>query len=356
MTFHTRPTAREDRRPSCKRQRELRPGVIIEVPEPGDFEELTRMLNEALRPGSSISLDQDLPLLVGRLAPSIRLIVRTEGRIVAHAALYVHAYRMLNHAFNVGIIGAVATSEGARGRGFASALVRELLVILPDHKVQVCALWSQAPGFYERLGFVCAGREIIHTATREGMPEPEDSSRVRPARQADLPALRVIHNQEPSLTIRTAHEWDTWLGLPETSFFVLEHQGGISSYGVLGKGLDLQGCVHEWGGPEHLLPLLLGGMLAQCGRDELYVMSPPWKRAASELMNALGAEATTGYLGMLRITDPASFCQDLGTHHIDEETILQHASLVTQLFGCGEEKADGMRTPLPFYLFGLDSM
>jgi len=119
---------------------ELRPGVTIEAPGAADQEATTRLLNEVLRTDAKVDIEADLPLLVGPDATSYRRIVRTEGKIVAHAALYVHSYRLLNHAFNVGVIGAVATAESERGKGYGSALIDELLWLVGQYNIPVCIL------------------------------------------------------------------------------------------------------------------------------------------------------------------------------------------------------------------------
>ena len=85
-------------------------------------------------------------------------------------------------------------------------------------------------------------------------------------------------------------------------------------------------------------------------------MSAPWKNQAAQAMRAYGAEEIQGVLGMVRITDPTAFCRRVNIHHLETSVINDHASLVPALFGHKDISPVGMRTPLPFYLFGLDSM
>ena len=152
-------------------------------------------------------------------------------------------------------------------------------------------------------------------------------------------------------TLRTQAEWKAYFALPETDFYVLADGSSIVAYGVVGKGTDLQHCVHEWGGDETALPALIGGIFGLRSESELFVMAAPWKDTAVNAMSYHEIPAHLGVLGMVQLLDPPAFCQRLGVEPALERAGGDHAKLVRLLFGWSDT------APLvPLYLYGLDSM
>ena len=337
--------------------------VESERPSSHDREEVIAFLDRILRPGGALSVSEDLPLLLGPDARSEQRVIRLDGRIAAHAAMLPTECKLGEQKLALGVIGAVATDPAHRGKGLASALVRSLVAHAAKERIPLVLLWSEAPGFYERLGFVEGGRETIHVFDREP-PLPRDDFRVRRARKDDLTAMRFLHAREPSGLRRGPREWEILFAMPATRFHVLERQGRIAAYGVVGKGADLQGCIHEWGGEESLVTALVAGIMRNEDLKEIFVMTPPWKRAAADLLSGAGSEEHTGALAMLRINDAPALCSlARGAHRGNRPEPArplpaEHDSqaLVRALFGDrGTPPARGDGHP-PFYLFGLDSM
>lgn len=332
----------------------LQDGAVVEPVKAADHEDLVRLMDLCLRSRSPWSVEQDLPLLAGRHAGALRLLVRRRGRITAHAGLYVHRYHLLDVELAVGVIGGVATHPGHRGRGYGSAVVRALLDELPALGVDLAVLWTDRESFYRRLGFVRAGQELVHAVTAGLLPAPAGSLRVRPAHRRDLPAMSELHDRELAGTSRRQAEWEAAWSLPATHFYILEDRGTVLAYGVLGKGTDLEGCLHEWGGGEKHLPDLCSGILALTGHPRIFVMTPPWKQDAVQAMRAHGHEPRYGALGMLHAPDPPGLATRLGLP--SQAASWDHDTLLLSAFGVPDGGPPGLIPPLPFYLFGLDSM
>lgn len=324
------------------------PSAVTVAPlPPEEAPALAPDLDDWLRPGAEITTAQDLPLLLGEGADSHRVVARRGDRIVSHAALYRHTYRLPDDAaLAVGVIGGVATAPSERRQGHAARCVRHLQREARRDGLDVVVLWDEAEGWYEQFGFVRSGREMLHRAPEWAFSCLVRPTWVRPVEARDLPALRALHDRENAATVRSANDWRRVLAVPRTHAYVLEWKGEIEAYGVVGKGNDLQGVLHEWAGLECALPSLISGIFAR-RRDlkELAVMSAPWKTEAERAMEYHDVESAPGVLGMIWLPDHEGLAIRSGRPEIVD---LGHDAVVQALFG----SPDG----LPFYLRGLDSM
>lgn len=317
---------------------------------------LTKWLDSVLRKESDISVADDLPLLFERCEQVSRQVVLARGKPAAHAAARLIDVETRRGTIRAAVIGAVATDPRHRRKGLGSQVIQAILDDVRARGATLAILWADVPKFYEGLGFTFAGRETVFICARHGSHSPRRTP-VRPAVESDLQAIRALHEREDCRVRRDEATWRKLMALPRTSFYVVEIAGRIVAYGVVGKGHDLGGCLHEWGGDEILLPVLVSAIFSLRKEDELYVMSPTWKLQAARAMGFHGANAHAGPLAMLRVLDRPALCSSLG---IDDPASLPtiDADFVRALFGCPSqpEAVEGSTLPVPFYLFGLDSM
>jgi GNAT superfamily N-acetyltransferase len=268
------------------------------------------ILDRWLRPEAAISAADELPLLLGRDARAHRLVVRDGSAIVSHAALYTHRYRTPTGLLRIGVIGGVATDPVHRGRGHARRLIHALKQRARTDGLDAVILWDETGGgFYEPLGFLPAGQELIHSVPTD--LATTGTSRVRPFAPADLPAIAALHSRERAHTERTLDDWRALVAIPDSTIHVLDHDGEVLFFGVVGKGIDLQGCLHEWAGPDALLSTFVTGILPLTDHDHLHVMSAPWRRSATRSLYRLGAVSMTGILGLAWMPAGGPFPSDV---------------------------------------------
>jgi hypothetical protein len=253
---------------------------------------------------------------------------------------------------SIALIGAVATSESARGRGLASRLLEALIGRLRDRGVCLLVLWTDRERFYERLGFHRAGVEWLHVVSRSILPAHAEGQ-VRRVVPGDAAILAALHDAEPGRMLRSQDDWRALIRIPRCHGYLLEKDDRAVSYAFVGKGLDLEGVLHEWGGDPASLPDLIAGVLERRRVPEIIVMSPPWKEATRRLFSNLGVPEKAGALGMLRILDAVGLLQACG-QTLSAPVDPADPDLARRLFG--DERAPEARAPLPFHLFGLDSM
>lgn len=317
---------------------------------------LTSWLDSVLRKESDISVAADLPLLFEESEQVSRRVILARGKPAAHAAARLIDVETPRGTVRAAVIGAVATDPRHRRKGLGSQVIEALAGDVKERGATLAILWADVPKFYEGLGFTLAGRETVFICQRQTSHSPRRTP-VRPATEADLPAIRALHEREDCRVRRDEATWKKLMALPRTDFYVVEMQGRIVAYGVVGKGHDLGGCLHEWGGEEILLPVLVSTVFTLRKEDELYVMSASWKRQAARAMGFHGAKAHTGPLAMLRVLDKDALLRSLGLEET-AELPADSGDLVRSVFGCSSqpESVEGSPLPVPFYLFGLDSM
>jgi GNAT superfamily N-acetyltransferase len=321
-----------------------------------DLPELVSWLDSMLREGSEISIADDAPFLFEDSERVTRRVILSDGIPAAHASACEITIDLPGGSVRAAIIGAVATAADCRRRGLGSRVMTAILEDLAAKGVALAILWADVAKFYERLGFVLAGRETIFVCPRAAWNRPRQST-VRLATAADLPEIAELHDLEICRARRDEKAWHTLFGLPKTSFYVLERHGSLLAYGVVGRGYDLAGCLHEWGGDELLLPALVSSIAMLRDETQLYVMSPPWKQQATRAMSYHGIGANQGALGMIKVLDREALLRSLGwerTPGLPDD----HGAFVRAVLGCPEhaEPPESSKLPVPFYLFGLDSM
>jgi hypothetical protein len=76
------------------------------------------------------------------------------------------------------------------------------------------------------------------------------------------------------------------LTTPGMNALVLERDGQVVAYACCGKGADLQGHWHEFGGDDADVALLLQAGMHRLGQTDAIVLLPPWR---TRLRKALGA-------------------------------------------------------------------
>jgi GNAT superfamily N-acetyltransferase len=317
---------------------------------------LVSWLDSVLRKESEISVKDDLPLLLEKSDRVSRRLAIAKGRPAAHAAARMIEVETPRGTLDAAVIGAVATDPQHRRQGLGSRVIESLLEDLAAKGTALAVLWANLPKFYEGLGFALAGREAVFVCPRATWHVPRRTV-ARPATPADLPGIRALHERELCRVRRDEATWRTLAGLPKTDFYVVEREDRIIAYGVVGKGHDLEGCLHEWGGEEILLPVLVSGIFDLRPDRELYAMSPTWKRQAVRAMGFHGAIANPGALAMLRVLDRAAVLRSLdlpASLDLPED----HGDFVRRVFGSPSqpEADEGAALPVPFYLCGLDSM
>jgi hypothetical protein len=124
-------------------------------------------------------------------------------------------------------------------------------------------------------------------------------------------AFLKLYNAHTLGVVRTAEEIKKFLEIPNSRVWTAwDSANQLKAYAVSGKGLDLQGFVHEWGGSVSVL-MALFEKISKETQKPFKVISPA---TSVNLISALlkrGATAQLGFLGMIKIINLEGFLSKL---------------------------------------------
>jgi GNAT superfamily N-acetyltransferase len=343
-------------------------------PIESDFEQLQfkRLLSVAFpqRPGASF-LD-DFPVwdlhLQDRRKSEVLILGGFEGGhlVVAAGLRLTELMRVGPRPIPVGILGAVCVDPEFRGQGLATEVCSQLLALGDGQGVAATFLWGSEHNLYRRLGFNLCGRQITLPMSAALKP------RLSWIRKQELGGVQTgftvgvfkkmlerkdgLSLRETDLSWMSAHhgtQW-FWVGPPDRP----------NAYLAVGKGIDLQGVVHEYGGDQATLLQLMDWVSAL--RSDLSWIG--CVESARSLEFSFDS-SQMDYLCMARITDPVGLIQGSSKSPLDpfDFSRVSPLELPAVLFGgpegCLDEFSQGAldlhhhyrsTLPLPLWLWGLD--
>ncbi len=355
---------------------------------PDEFDALCAFLEEDFDDSSPWGVVDEYPLVFASSNRANLMVAVENGEIVSHVGMKTVQFRGPSLKLRLGLIGSVRTSPRHRGRGLARLLMQAAARRLFEVGAELALLWTSIPGFYEKLGWTVAGSEFSLEVSRGKLPVAGIGGIVRrltPDRWRDVVAL---HERERLRVMREPSEYEALLGIPGTTTYVLDTADGPTAYGVVGKGRDFAGCLHEWCGSADDVVSLVRGVLEITRRETVTLIGPPSRQDVLERFQRLDLTPEPAALGMFRVINPRSLAQQLESclwpagipwnlSWHDEGVIvsslttgepfeLGHDDALRLLLGLGNERFAlpealggpeiSERLPLPFYVWGLDSI
>lgn len=127
-----------------------------------------------------------------------RLVACEDGRIVGKLAVWEMGQWFGGRRVPMGGVAGVAVEPFARGRGVASALLREALQAMRERGETISTLFPMNHRLYRRHGWEVAGahpESRLDLGALQALPAPRRRATIRPAEPADLPALRRLHEE-----------------------------------------------------------------------------------------------------------------------------------------------------------------
>jgi GNAT superfamily N-acetyltransferase len=321
-------------------------------------------LDRAFAPSGGVFLD-DFPIwspAFARNAATLRIGIFDADRVlVATTGVRMSSLRTPGGELPVALVGAVSTDEKHRGMGLATQLVRMASQWAEDRGAVCVFLWGSEHSLYRKLGFELCGGQL--RVPLSGLRLPEVSAQVHHHVGWDDSIFELMRRRPRGLALAPgdlnlirAHrnvEWH-WLGEP----------GRPIAYAAVGRGIDLHGLVHEWGGGMQALNSLLACIRSRHGGAELL--------GSPELFDAYRvpyAPERLEYLCMARVAAPERILRSLlpdvsceaqcdpatGQWRVNlagGEFFAKPEDLAPVLFG-PESVSESL--PVPLWLWGLDS-
>lgn len=123
-------------------------------------------------------------------------VVELDGRLAGHLRVVDYRQYFGGRAVPMGGVASVAVDPYARGRGVATALLDAAIADMREQGQCVSALFASAPALYRGLGWEQTGGYLRTTVSPESLaavPKPALRRELRPASEADLPALQAAY-------------------------------------------------------------------------------------------------------------------------------------------------------------------
>ncbi|MCM2321725.1 MAG: GNAT family N-acetyltransferase [Oligoflexia bacterium] len=221
--------------------------------------EFVALLNSCFPVPRGHSFLEDFPVW-GVLEPDTHFYIGgySSGRLVAAAAARTAELITEGAPLPIGLIGAVATHSSCRGRGFASQATAQVLDWLARRRVALAVLWGSEHELYRRMGFELCG--IQTTLPLWQLQLPSDAP--RPGR-GWVPGLWERLKRRGS-GLQYGEKDRSWLEAhANVQWYWLGEPSKPTAYAALGRGIDLGGLVHEWGGDPEALRSLLSAVRAE---------------------------------------------------------------------------------------------
>jgi GNAT superfamily N-acetyltransferase len=188
----------------------------------------------------------------------IRTGITFDGHLIATASVRLADLQIADHSsVPIAIIGAVATHTNWRRQGLATHLTTLILKWVEDQDVALTLLWSDQLNFYQKFGFQPIGEQIF-LPLEAALPSVLSLSVPQLHTNWHPDIFNLVQQRPLGLKIQNsdyswyeAHRHVRWFYSSQS------HNNQPTAYAALGRGIDLDHLIHEWGGhPQHLTILL----------------------------------------------------------------------------------------------------
>lgn len=268
----------------------------------------------------------------------------------------------------VGMIGLVATNEQYRGQGMASDVVSQLVDELEKAGALVTFLWGSEHSLYQKLGFELCG-EQIRVPVEKALGSSPVESKFKEGSGWEPALFQLMKDRSCGLSLETSDLH--WMSRHKNVLWLwTESNGKINAYVGYGRGIDLGGIVHEWGGdPQGVRQLL---KKVQSANPKAELIGP---RSLLEEYRFSFENDHVEFLCMGKVSDAKRFvekCQLQVSFEVDRidkdgesmwkiqlgpEVIHLTDPEMTKIL-LGPERFDELKNdplPVPVWLWGLDS-
>ncbi len=278
------------------------------APTTQEFPELINFLNENLREQTvtAWSIADEYPTAVSTDNLQNFRIIKEEEKILSHALIKPIMCKTRRGLFKVGALGSVVTQNEYRNQGLSQTIIKDCLDTMTAQNCDIAILWTNLYDFYRKLGFELAGSEISISVDKT-LPGVSTEYKIIQNNKVDAQALYRLYSQHTVSSIRSLDDFEKYLKIPNCRLSTAWGKDGrMEAYVVEGKGADLQGYIHEWGGGVDALIALINHVRQVVGKT-ITVISPSHAQNLIRKLESFNLKRLDGFLGMIKITHHQNF-------------------------------------------------
>ena len=283
------------------------------APNVTEIPSVIRFLDTNLRPKGEWSITSEYPIAFSEAnRNNIRIITENE-EVLAHAVVRPMIVKTPAGLFKVAGLGSVVTSSDRRNQGLSTKTIESCLDAARAHGCDFAILWTDLYDFYRRMGFELAGREMSVLLDRETIPGEAglkfmESGKIAPE------AIHRLYSQHTVTSLRTVDETRKYLAIPNSRVYTAwDASGVLKAYAIEGKGADLDGYVHEWGGGVQAL-ISLFAHIRQTQKRPITIIVPGHSQNLIRAFTERGFSINEGFLGMIKILNISHLFSKIKRH------------------------------------------
>lgn len=278
--------------------------LLPRAPGSQELQEVYSFLDKHLRKDREWSVMQEYPLAFDPKNQHNVRIITDNNEIVSHAVLKPTILKTPYAVFNAGMIGSVMTDPRFRNQGLSASLIENCLAQAQAMSCDFAILWTDLFDFYRKFGFELAGTEISLIINQNFTPVKRRSDlKFIQGKQIDPNAILRLYNLHSTTAVRTAEDIKKFLQIPNSRIYTAWNiNNQMEAYAIEGKGVDLQGYIHEWGGNTSAL-LELFKHIQEQQQKEIIAITPTHSKNLIRQCLESGAQRFEGILGMIKIID-----------------------------------------------------
>lgn len=319
---------------------------VISGPEMS--KELESLLNQAFSVSSGATFFDDFPVWDERHGLQVNRIGAFRGqKLISCASVRLASLKTPTGPLPVALIGCVATHKDWRGHGLASETVSRAVAWAKNGGAVAAFLWGSEHRLYRRQGFELCGEQVRVPLKNIEFIDVDDSVNVKQGWSPDL--MKVLQKREGGLVVSNSDE--AWLSSHKNvNWYFTTNHGEVEAYLAVGRGIDLEGLIHEWGGRRESLIRLLN--IVRRSNPHLELLGSP---ALFRRYEIRFDPTTVEFLCMAKVFEPSklfSAFRPLGTFDF---SFMDELSIVRVLLGpVSVLNIQNGFLPLPVWIWGLD--
>ena len=275
-----------------------------------ELPDVITFLDSHMRKDQAWSVRDEYPLAFNAQNLNNIRIIKDDETIVSHAVVKPVLVKTPYAILNVCTIGSVLTDPTKRQQGLSSKVIEDCIEQAMALKGDILVLWTDMFDFYKNFGFEMAGTEISLIINAGFTPTKRRSDlKIVNSPKVDAAALLRLYNLHSVTSHRTPEDIKKCLQIPNARVYTAWNKNGqMEAYAIEGKGVDLQGYIHEWGGNTSALMELFKHIQTTQNR-EIVVITPPQCKNLIRQCTDGGAQQFEGILAMIKILDKSSLAK-----------------------------------------------
>lgn len=290
-----------------------RRSLDFKILSPDFYSQRNDLLQESLRePNSEFLISEEYPIVLTKDQSEYSFGItipekKSSSRLVAHANLWprVVVNQSKEPITKIGLVGNVATDESFRGQGIMQLLLEKIKAYAREQSLSMLILWSDLIDFYKKLGFTPFGQESRFYLDYRNFESDYDrqTSEIMTASHLtknEISSLMNLRCQSRYTIERSSEEFQLLLSIPDTTLIVMRVGDHISGYGILGKGYDMIGVIHEWGATSpSILKKIIAHAFRRTGFSQLVLLTPqPAPLKIKNVLRSWAFEEVDHHLGL----------------------------------------------------------